>query len=35
LPFEEIVQRAVKRELARQFARGFQLAQSTMRPPML
>jgi len=34
LPFEQIVQRAVARELRTQFERGFQLAQSTMRPPL-
>ena len=35
LPFEDIVQRAVARELQTQFARGFQLAQATQRPPPL
>ena len=32
LPFEDIVQKAVARELRKQFARGFELAQSTARP---
>lgn len=35
LPFEDIVQKAVARELRTQFARGFQLAQATQRPPPL
>lgn len=35
LPFEDIVQRAVARELVSQFKRGFELARATQRPPPL